>query len=53
MNSEYTNGLKFEAKGEAIVYSGGEFRANLVQNSIEFKQVLHIDAKENILEGRK
>ncbi len=52
MNSEYSNGLKFEAKGEAIVYSGGEVRANLVQNSVEFKQVLHIDAKENILEGR-
>lgn len=52
MNTEYTNGLKFEAKGEAIIYSGGELRANLVQNSIEFKQVLHIDAKENILEGR-
>lgn len=49
---EYANGEKVSGAGEAILYSGYEWRANLNVGDESYKQVLAMDKSGNELNGR-
>lgn len=51
--ASYLNGKTFKAEGKAILYSGSELRVSLKDNNNKrFQQILHINPKESIIEGR-
>lgn len=52
MDSSYANGEVSHSTGEAIVYTGSEYRATVTLNNVEMRQVLHYDPKTNTLSGR-
>ncbi|MDC7250782.1 MAG: quinohemoprotein amine dehydrogenase subunit alpha [Sphaerochaetaceae bacterium] len=51
LKGEYLDGRELSATGEAIVYSGYEWRATLNFDGITVNQVFKMDSKTNTLEG--
>lgn len=52
MVGKYADDKPLKASGEAILYTGTEFRASLTLDGTDMRQVLHLDPQTGILEGR-
>jgi quinohemoprotein amine dehydrogenase len=52
MSGIYENGTRFEGKGKAISYAKSELRVSLDIDGIKYRQILHINPKTSVIEGR-